>query len=142
MPKRYVVYGVPGVSALVHPQRGSAQDGGHINGLARTMQAGCAGLTRLGTFTVINTGATTDFSVEVEPLNGPGVPHTWTSTDSATNNTEVSIFVDARDVEPGLYQIGVNLLAHGEERLATHTVRGWLLVHFPTDPECVLRYTS
>jgi hypothetical protein len=137
MPKRYVVYGPPAVGAVVKPSIRSVADGGRINGMSRTLQAGCAGMARLGSFTVVTTGSPASLNVEVEAVNGPGLPRTWTSTDTATNGTEVSVFVDARDTEPGLYQIAVNLRAYGEERLTTHALRGWLLVHFPTDPECV-----
>jgi hypothetical protein len=77
MPKRYVNYGSPAVSAIINAA--DAEEGGHINGMARTTQAGCAGLLRLGSFTVINYGSSQDLVVEIEAVNGPGVPRTWTS---------------------------------------------------------------
>ena len=134
MPKRYVDYDAPSiitVSAVVNSLT-EAEHGGSSNGLTRTVQAGCDGLIRLGSFTVITGGFPNTFTVDVEPVNGPGVPRAWTSASQAVDGSVVSMFVDTRDVPPGLYQISVNLRSNSEQRMATYAVRGWLLVHFPS----------
>jgi hypothetical protein len=114
--------------------------GAVIHGLTRTAEAGCAGEMHLGSFTVRNSGYPGHLDVEIEAANGPGRPVVWTSTDEAISGTEVEVYVDATGIEPGLHLIAVNLRAFGTRRMSSHVVRGWLLIHFPTSPECVARY--
>lgn len=114
--------------------------GAVVNGLTRTAEAGCAGAMELGTFTVRNAGYPGTLEVKVEPANGPGRPLVWTSVDTAENGDEVRVFVDATGVEPGLHLIAINLRTYTTYRVSAHVVRGWLLIHYPTSPECVVRY--
>ena len=113
--------------------------GAVIESLTQTAEAGCAGALRLGSFTVLNTGYPGDLEVAVEPVNGPGRPVVWTSTDEAESGTEVEVFVDATGIEPGLHMIAVNLRTVGQALTSSYVVRGWLLLHYPTSPECVAR---
>jgi hypothetical protein len=117
----------PTVSAVVH-------------GLTRTAEAGCAGAMRLGSFTVRNSGYPGHLDVEIEPANGPGRPQVWTDVDHAISGTDVEVFVDATGIQPGLHLVAINLRAYGTRRMSSHVVRGWLLIHYPTSPECVARY--
>ncbi len=108
--------------------------------LVRTAEAGCAGLLRLGSFTVYNAGYPGEFEVQIEAANAPGRPTVWTSVTTANDGDEVEVFVDARNAQPGIYLIAVNLRATGTQRISSKVVRGWLLIHHPTTPECVIRY--
>jgi len=118
------------------PRVGSLINGG----LSRTMEAGCTGPTKLGGFTVLNSGYPGHLSVEIEAANGPGRPTVWTNTDHAESGTQVEVFVDATSMPPGLHLIAINLRAMGSSRMSTDVVRGWLLIHYPTTPACVARW--
>jgi hypothetical protein len=109
--------------------------------LTGTVEAGCAGVMRLGSFVVEVTGAEGQPPpVQLEPANAPGRPLVWTSVTEARDGDEVEVMVDARDIEPGLYLIGVNLRASGTDRVSSAFVRGWLLVHHPSSPICVRQF--
>ena len=110
------------------------------HGLTKTMEAGCTDETRLGSFTVLNSGYPGHLDVDIVPANAPNTPRIWTNTDRAESGTEVEVFVDARGLAPGLHMVAINLRAMGTSRLSTDTVRGWLLVHYPTTPECVSQW--
>ncbi len=114
--------------------------GAVIQGMTRTMEAGCSGFARLGKFTVRNAGYPGHLEVEIEPVNGPGRPLVWTNTTVAESGTEVEVYVNATGIQPGLHMIAINLRAMGTRRMSTHMVRGWLLVHYPSSPECVARF--
>lgn len=122
------------------PAKYSPSVGAVVHGMTRTAQAGCAGQMRVGSFTVINAGYPGYLEVEIEPANGPGRPLVWTSTDEGVSGTEVEVFVDSTGIEPGLHLIAVNLRTVGSWRISSHAVRGWLLIHYPTSPECVSRF--
>lgn len=108
--------------------------------LLKSVEAGCAGLLELGSFTVQVEDLLDDARVAIEPANAPDRPQIWTSESSAGDGDEITVFVDARGAEPGLYLIAINLRASGSERVSSAVVRGWLLVHHPTTPECKARY--
>lgn len=127
MPKRPPIEYRPTVSAFVH-------------GLTRTAEAGCAGAMKLGSFTVRNSGYPGHLSVSIEPANGPGRPVAWTDQTTAQSGTTVEVFVDATGIQPGLHLVAINLTAQGTKRMSSYAVRGWLLIHYPTTPECVARY--
>lgn len=112
----------------------------YIHGMSRTAEAGCAGLMRLGSFTVLNTGYPGEMEVEIEPANGPGRPVLWTSATTAESGEEVEIFVDATGIAPGLHMVAVNLRTLNGDRPSSHVARGWLLIHYPTSPQCVAAY--
>ena len=116
--------------------------GAIVHGLTRSAEAGCASTMQLGKFTVLNTGFPGNLYVNIEAANGPGRPVVWTSTDIAESGTEVEVFVDATGMEPGLHLIAVNLLAEGTKRMSSHAVRGWLLIHYPTSPQCIANYNG
>src|SRR5690606_6852170 len=108
--------------------------------LLKSIEAGCAGLLELGSFTVQVEDLPDDARVAIEPANAPDRPQIWTSESSAGDGEEITVFVDARGAGPGLYLIAINLRASGSERVTSAVVRGWLLVHHPTTPECKARY--
>ncbi|NDJ52051.1 MAG: hypothetical protein GYB68_03080 [Chloroflexi bacterium] len=116
--------------------------GAIIANLTETVEAGCASEMRLGEFEVINAGYPGPLSVEIVPANAPGRPFVTTSATAGSSGTDVDVFVDATGVEPGLHLIVVNLRSRYENRLNTLAVRGWLLVHFPTSPECIVRFNN
>jgi hypothetical protein len=120
------------------PRVGSLINGG----LSRTMEAGCTGPTRLGKFVVLNSGYPGHLEVEIEAANGPGRPTVWTSTDRAESGTEVEVHVDATGMPPGLHMVAINLRAMGTSRMSTDSVRGWLLIHYPTTAACVARFNA
>ena len=105
--------------------------------LTRTAEAGCAGVMPLGSFNVRVTGAPGNPTVEIEAANAPGRPVVWPSITEAQDGDQVDVFVDARKVKPGLYLIALNLRAPGTQRITSAVVRGWLLLHYPTSPECL-----
>jgi hypothetical protein len=111
--------------------------------MTRTAEAGCAGVMRMGSFTIVNTGYPGDMAVTIEPANAPGRPVMWTSATTAESGDEVEVFVDATGIAPGLHMMVVNLRsvsgAEGEH-VSTRAVRGWLLIHYPTSPQCVAAY--
>jgi len=127
--KRAPVEYRPRVGALAH-------------GLTLTLEAGCTGPVKLGSFTVLNTGYPGHLDVQIEPANGPGRPFVHTSTSTATSGTEVEVFVDASGLPPGLHVVAINLRAAGTRRMSTDVVRGWLLIRYPTTPACVARWNS
>lgn len=108
--------------------------------MSRVVEAGCAGITDMGTFTVVNSGYPGRLNAEVRPANGPGVPSVWTSTYKATNDTQISVLVDAKGFPPGLYMVGINVRSTGTSRMTSTVVQGWLMIQYPTTPECVKRY--
>ncbi len=116
--------------------------GAQVQNLTRVVEAGCAGVIDMGTFTVVNAGYPGPLSVIVEAANGPGLPLTATSVQSAVSGTKVDVLVDTRKVQPGLYLIPINLRSMGGDRITTTVVRGWLLLHYPTTPECVERFNN
>ncbi len=129
MPKRPPVEYRPTVGAVVQS-------------LTRTVEAGCGTTMELGHFTVLNSGYPGHLEVEIEAANGPGRPVVWTDLNEAESNTEVQVFVDASNIDPGLHLIAINLRAFGTSRMSSHVVRGWLLVHYPTSPECVANFNQ
>lgn len=104
--------------------------------LMASVEAGCAAALELGTFTVEAEDLPEDGLVEIEAANAPGRPEVWTDATTAKDGDEVAVMVDATGMEPGLYLIAINLRASGTERLSSSVVRGWLLIHHPTSPEC------
>lgn len=133
---------LPVVSAIQNlPQRPPVEYrpeiGAVVTQLTRTAEAGCTGLMRMGDFTVYNAGYPGEFEVQIEAANAPGRPFVWTSAATATDGDTVEVFVDARGAAPGLYLIAINLRAFGTERMSSRVVRGWLLVHHPSTPQCV-----
>ncbi len=108
--------------------------------MSRMVEAGCAGITDMGSFTVINAGYPGRLNAEVRPANGPGVPTVWTSTYKATNDTQVNVLVDAKGIPPGLYMIAINVRSIGTSRVTSVAVQGWLMIQNPTSPECIERY--
>jgi hypothetical protein len=120
------------------PRVGSIINGG----MSKTMEAGCTGETKLGSFTVLNSGFPGHLDVEIEAANGPGRPRLWTSTNQAESRTEVDVFADASGLGPGLHMVAINLRAYGSVRMSTDVVRGWLLIHYPTTPACVARFNN
>jgi len=113
------------------------------HGMSRTAEAGCSGVMRLGSFTITNAGYPGEMTVEITPANAPGRPVVWTSATTAASGDEVEVFVDATGVAPGLHMMVVNLRAvsgTAGEHVSTRTVRGWLLIHYPTSPQCVAAY--
>ena len=126
MPKR-LAYNGPQLGATVHD-------------MVRVAEAGCAGLVDMGSFTVVNTGLSGTFSVDVQPANGPGVPLVVASTATALSGSEVSVVVDANGVKPGLYLLPINLRTTIGERTASYLIKAWLLLSYPTTPDCVSRF--
>ncbi len=116
--------------------------GSLVLGMTRTLEAGCTGPTRLGSFVVLNSGYPGHLDVEIEPANGPGRPRVWTSAAAATSGSEVEVFVDATGMPPGLHLIAINLRAYGTRRMSSDVARGWLLIHYPSTPACVARFNS
>ncbi len=114
--------------------------GAVVRRMTRTAEAGCAAVMPLGSFVVQLRGAEDGALVQVEAANAPGRPVVWTSVTQAREGDEVQVFVDARDVSPGLYLIAVNLRAAGTLRASSTVVRGWLMLHHPTSPECIARF--
>jgi hypothetical protein len=110
--------------------------------LSRTVEAGCAGITDMGSFTITNHGYPGSLRVEIKPANGPGLPTVWTSTYTATPGTTVDVLVDAKGVPPGLYMIGINVRSVGTPNLSSVLVQGWLIVQNPTSEECISRYNQ
>jgi hypothetical protein len=107
-----------------------------------TMEAGCTGPARLGSFTVLNSGYPGHLDVSIQPANGPGRPLVWTSVDHAESGTIVEVYVDATGLGPGIHVVPINLQAMGSRRLSTDLVRGWLIVHTPTTPACVAKWNN
>ncbi|MGF1507429.1 MAG: hypothetical protein ACFB51_20235 [Anaerolineae bacterium] len=106
--------------------------------LSTTLEAGCRRQLQLGTFEIINAGYPGQaMSVEIIPANGPDLPRVWTSALQGEAGTLVDVFVDARDISPGLHMVAVNLRTDDSYRTTSVTVRGFVLVHYPTTPECV-----
>jgi hypothetical protein len=138
MPKRFGSY-TPMVGAMVS-RPGDPEADVVARGMSFTVEAGCGGLVRLGSFKVINVGYPGPLNVEVMPANGPGRPVVSTSVDEAHDGTEVEVFVDTSGVQPGLHLVAVNLRSQDSRGVTSHVVRGWLLVHYPTTPECVQTY--
>lgn len=116
--------------------------GVEVGDMSRVVEAGCAGVTDMGSFTVVNTGYPGRLNAEIKPANGPGVPTVWTSTYTATNSTEVDVLVDAKGIPPGLYMIGINIRAAATDNVTSALVQGWLLIQPPTSPDCVSRYNQ
>jgi len=110
--------------------------------LVETVEAGCAGQTRLGEFEVTNTGYPGRLTVQIEPANGPGTAEVWASDVTASEGADVNVFVDATDLDPGLHMIAINLRSAGRQTVSSHVVKGWLLVREPTNPECIERYNA
>lgn len=108
--------------------------------LLQSVEAGCAGILKLGSFTVETEDLPETDVVHIAPANAPGRPQVWTSATEARDGDTIDVYVDARGMKPALYLIAVNLRASGTERISSTVVRGWLLVHFPTTPECKARY--
>jgi hypothetical protein len=108
--------------------------------LSRVAEAGCAGILKMGSFVVTIEDAPRNTIIDVEAANAPGRPHVWTNLSQAPTGSTIDVYVDATDVTPGLYLIAVNLKAQGSERISTRLVRGWLLLHHPSSPECVAQY--
>jgi hypothetical protein len=132
-----VFYAVQNVEKRT-PEYYAPKVGAYVSGLTQAVEAGCSGPLSLGRFTVLNTGYPGQMHVEVEPVNGPGRPVTWTSTTSATSGTRVEVFVDPGGIDPGLHMVAVNLRTVDTPRLSSQVVRGWLLIHYPTSdtPQC------
>lgn len=107
--------------------------------LMKSVEAGCAGIVQLGSFTVQAADLPEDETVSIEAANAPGRPRVWTSHEEAEDGDEIGVFVDARGMDPGLYLIAVNLRASGTMRISSSVVRGWLLIHHATSPECQAR---
>jgi len=105
--------------------------------LTRVAEAGCAGILKVGSFVVTIEDAPRNTLIDVEAANAPGRPVVWTNLSQAPTGSTVEVYVDASDVDPGLYLVAVNLRAEGSERFSTRLVRGWLLLHHPSSPECV-----
>ena len=133
---------VPAIAGLPKrpPVEYRPEIGAVVNQLTRTAEAGCVGLLRLGDFTLYNAGYPGEFEVEIKAANAAGRPFVWTSVTRAGDGDTVVVFVDARGAQPGLYLIAINLRAFGAQRMTSRVVRGWLLVHYPTTPECVQRF--
>lgn len=126
MPKRAPIEYLPRVSGV-------------SNGLSTSVEAGCAGRTRLGSFTAANRGYPAPMRAQVLPVNGPGQPETWTSHETAAAGTEVQVFVDAAGLRPGTYVVIINLLVEGQRTVSADTVRGYLQVTPAERPQCVAR---
>ncbi len=92
---------------------------------------------RLGSFTVYNSGYPGHLEVDIRAANAPGRPLVWTSTMRAVDGDEVDVFVDTHGIAPGLYLIAINVRAFGTSRMSSQVVRGWLLLHYPTSPDCI-----
>lgn len=110
--------------------------------LTRTAQAGCAGVMKLGSFTIELTDAVEGQQVTFEPANAPGRPQVWTSAPAAVDGDTVDVYVDGRGVDPGMYLVAINVRSVGAERLSSTVVRGWLMLHYPTTSECVEHYEA
>jgi hypothetical protein len=124
------------------PVSTSPRLGAAVHDMARVAEAGCAAMVDMGSFTVVNTGYAGSFSVDVEPANGPGIPLILTSPSSAVSGTVVSVAVNASSVKPGLYLLPINLRARIGERTASHVVKAWLLLKYPTAPDCVAKFNA
>ncbi|MCC6904688.1 MAG: hypothetical protein IT326_02525 [Anaerolineae bacterium] len=136
-----VYYAVQNVEKLPEEQL-RPKVGASTTSLTRTAEAGCASRIRMGSFTVENRGYPGPLRVRVEPANAPGTPRVSTSITEAASGTSVEIFVDASGIPPGLYLIAVNLRQVDTDRVTSEVVRGWLLIHYPTSPECIARYAA
>lgn len=110
--------------------------------MTQTVEAGCGTRIRLGTFELFNSGYPGTLSAQVEPVNGPGSPRVWASDVVASPNEEVDVFVDGRNLYPGLYMLAVNLEADRGRTISSEVVPGWLYVTPPTTPECIERYNA
>ncbi len=127
VPKRPPVEYRPRVGSLVH-------------GLTLTMEAGCTGPAKLGSFTVLNSGYPGHLEVAIQPTNGPDRPVVWTGVDHAESGTTVDVFVDATGMPPGLHLVAINLQAMGTLRMSADMVRGFLMIYPPSTPACVDRW--
>lgn len=134
-PKPEIPGGEPPLADF-RPELGAVLD----SPLTRVREAGCAGILKMGSFRITLDDAPRNLLVEVQAANAPGRPPAWTSVAQALNDTQVDVYVDATDVDPGLYLIAVNLRAQGTDRLTTKLLRGWLLLHHPSSPECVAAF--
>lgn len=114
--------------------------GARVGNMTQVVEAGCSGYMKMGAFTVYNSGYPGRLNAEILPANGPGRPFVSVSRQQASSRDSVDIFVDATGVAPGLHLIAVNLQAQGRRTVSTATVRGWLLVTYPSSPECITRY--
>jgi len=138
LPVFYAVQNAPKRAPIEYRPRVGSQ----VNGMSLSLEAGCTGSTKLGTFTVLNSGYPGHLDVEIDPANGPGRPRVWTNIDHAESSTQVDVFVDASGMPPGLHMVAINLRAMGTTRMSSDVVRGWLLIHYPTTPACVNRFNS
>lgn len=111
-------------------------------GLSKTLEAGCTGQLKLGSFTVRNSGYPGHLEVTIKAANGPGLPPVWVSTETAESGTEVEVFVDSTGLGPGLHVVAINLRAMGTQRMSSDVVRGYLMVHYPTSPACVAGWNN
>jgi len=116
--------------------------GAEIENMTRVVEAGCAGVIDMGSFTVVNAGYPGSLNVVVEPANGPGLPLVATSVQAVSSGDKVDVLVDTRKIQPGLYLIPINLRSVGEKRITSTVVRGWLLLNPPETPECVARFNN
>ena len=69
--------------------------------LMKSVEAGCAGIVQLGSFTVQASDLPEGEKVSIEPANAPGRPRVWTSHEEAEDGDEIGVFVDARGMDPG-----------------------------------------
>lgn len=111
-------------------------------GLSKTLEAGCTGQVRLGSFIVRNSGYPGHLDVDIFPANGPDMPQVWTSTQKAESGTTVEVYADATGLGPGIHMVAINLRAMGTQRMSTDIVRGWILIHYPTTPACVIAWDN
>ena len=85
----------------------------------------------------VRIGLTNVGLTDIRAANAPGRPLVWTSPMRAADGDEVDVFVDTHGVAPGLYLIAINVRAFGTSRMSSQVVRGWLLLHYPTSPDCI-----
>jgi hypothetical protein len=118
--------------------------GAVVNGMNRTVEAGCAGLVEMGSFLIINVGFPGEDPayVEVKPANGPNSPLVWASASTAGIGSTVTVIVDARKAAFGQHLIAVNILSYMQERMTSQAAKGYLILLPPISPECVQRYNA
>lgn len=110
--------------------------------LTQSVEAGCGTRVRLGSFELFNSGYPGSLSAEIEPVNGPGSPRVWASDVTASPGEEIDVFVDSRNLYPGLHMVALNLESDRGRTMSSETVQGWLYVQPPTTAECIERYNA